>query len=316
MFVGRDDMARPEGVSNVSAARGPGPRGTARASGAGLGVARTPRVPGAPCARACLRLGDRTAAGRPRRVPRLPHDTPREYAGIALRPPRGRCIVPEPEAPGRRGRPPQRRPAAVLGTVAAGPVPRCTLLGSRSAVGATHRSPVNQEPDRTNGREAGLARGPRRAAGFPVARQLRDLAARHLPRRRGRPAVPDRRSQRVREGLARDALPLPDLPDAGARRRLQRPGRVRRRRPPARPRRRPRPWRAQPVRVEPTRVGRARGGGRRGDLPQRPLHLLELHRRLGQPARPRGVAVGRGAPRATPTTRCSCTAASASARRT
>ena len=47
-------------------------------------------------------------------------------------------------------------------------------------------------------------------------------------------ALPDRRPQRLRQGLARDPLPLADLPDAGPHRRLQRPGRVRRARPPPR----------------------------------------------------------------------------------
>ena len=54
---------------------------------------------------------------------------------------------------------------------------------------------------------------------------------------------------------------------------------------------------AQPVRVEPTRVGAPEGAGGRRDQPQRPLHLLELHRGVRQPPRPRGIAVGRGAPR-------------------
>ena len=75
-----------------------------------------------------------------------------------------------------------------------------------------------------------------------------------------------------------------------------------------------RPARRAPssVRVEPTRVG-GEGGD---DQPQPALHVLELHRRLGQPPRPRREPVGRGAARATPTTRSSCTAASASARPT
>ena len=77
--------------------------------------------------------------------------------------------------------------------------------------------------------------------------------------------LPDRGPQRVRQGLAGDPLPLADQPDPRAHRRLQRPGRVRRRRRSARPAPataapsdRPRPAAAplsQHVRVEPTRVG-------------------------------------------------------------
>ena len=51
----------------------------------------------------------------------------------------------------------------------------------------------------------------------------------------------------------------------------------------------------QAVRVEPS-PGRGAGGCRgRRDVPQPALHLLELHRRLRQPARPRGLAVRRRA---------------------
>ena len=53
-----------------------------------------------------------------------------------------------------------------------------------------------------------------------------------------------------------------------------------------------RPAASPQVRLEPTRVG-GEGGD---DQPQPALHLLELHRRLGQPARPRGQPVGRRAP--------------------
>ena len=102
--------------------------------------------------------------------------------------------------------------------------------------------------------------------------ELRDVAARHAAHRRRRAAVPDRRPERLREGLARDPLPVADQPDAGPDRRLQRPGGVRRRaerrrttrpaasgrrRSGAAPRRR-RPCRhrtSQQVRVEPGRVG-------------------------------------------------------------
>ena len=92
---------------------------------------------------------------------------------------------------------------------------------------------------------------------------LRDTAA----RRRRRAAVPDRRPERLRQGLARDPLPLADQPDARPDRRLQRPGRIRRRaaaggrgarrrrRPTGAPARPPERPAGQHVRVEPTRVG-------------------------------------------------------------
>ena len=51
---------------------------------------------------------------------------------------------------------------------------------------------------------------------------------------------------------------------------------------------------AGPRRAHPRR--RPGGRGRRRDEPQPALHVLELHRRVRQPAGPRGVAVGRGAP--------------------
>ena len=50
---------------------------------------------------------------------------------------------------------------------------------------------------------------------------------------------------------------------------------------------------AQPVRVEPTRVGAPEGAGGGRHQPQPALHLLQLHRRVGQPPGPRGLAVGR-----------------------
>ena len=145
---------------------------------------------------------------------------------------------------------------------------------------------------------------------------LRDTGA----RRRRRQPVQDRRAQRLRQGLAGDALPLADLPDAGPHRGLQRPGRVHgpagRRE--ARHQRRgaattPAVAAPQQVRLEATRVGAPEGAVHQ---PQPALHLRQLHRRLGQPARPRRQPVGRRAARATPTTRSSCTAAWAWARRT
>ena len=176
---------------------------------------------------------------------------------------------------------------------------RDVLLGRARGRRYPSQPVTAQDHDRTDGREAGLARRARRAAGFAVARQLRDVAARHLPRRRRRPAVPDRRPQRVRQGLARDPLPLPDLPDAGPRRRLQRPGRVRGRRERQRRgagagRRRSPP---SPSGWSPPASARPRAPAAGATYLNAALHLLELHRRVGQPPRPRGVAVGRGAPR-------------------
>ena len=130
---------------------------------------------------------------------------------------------------------------------------------------------------------------------------LRDTAA----RRRRRAALPDRGPQRLRQGLARDPLPLADQPDAGPRSSAtasrssswsQRPPTAPaeptgRRRAGRRGRRRPR-RRASRSGVEPSRVG-GEGGD---DQPQPALHVRELHRRLGQPPRPRRQPVGRGAP--------------------
>ena len=125
---------------------------------------------------------------------------------------------------------------------------------------------------------------------------LRDTA----PRRGRRPAVPDRRPQRLREGLARDPLPLPDLPDAGPHRRLQRPGRVRRRRPtaPADGRQRRAGRRAAPSRSASSPPGSgAPEGAAAGATNLNPRYTFSnFIVGLGQPARPRGLAVGRRAP--------------------
>ena len=227
-------------------------------------------------------------------------------------PPR-RCIVPEPSGAGTprgapRGTPPARGRAP--GSVTSRRLP--LVRGPQSALPIA--TPSSRTPS-IDGREAGLARRPRRAAGLAVARQLRDLAARHAPRRGRRPALPHRRPQRLREGLARDPLPLADHPDAGPRRRLQRPGRVRR----PEGHRGPGPGRDVASRsrcaLEPTRVG-APEGAAAGATNLNPRYtfsnfIVGSANRLAHAARCRSRSA-----RATPTTRCSCTAASASARPT
>ena len=189
-------------------------------------------------------------------------------------------------------------------------------------------NPSERRSHRTNGREASLASRPGRAPGIPVARELRDVVARHAARGRRRAAVPDRRPQRLRQGLARDPLPLIDQPDPRPHRRLQRPGRVHHRCRAGRRRggrddrgRGRHHGRLAGLRVtvdQPARPGRADPGRwrGRGHEPQPALHLRQLHRRLGQPPGPRGQPVGRRATRAMPTTRCSCTAGWDSARPT
>ena len=52
------------------------------------------------------------------------------------------------------------------------------------------------------GREAGLARRSGRTAGFALPCQFRDVVARYRARRRRRAAVPDRRPEWLRQGLA------------------------------------------------------------------------------------------------------------------
>ena len=178
---------------------------------------------------------------------------------------------------------------------------------------------IIRDHDRRNGREAGLARRARRAPGFALARQLRDVAAGNPSRRRGRPAIPDRRPQRVRQGLARDPLPVPDLPDARPRGRLQRPGRVRGRgqRRGGRGRRGAGQRRPRPRRSASSPPGSAPPRAR---PPARPTSTRGTRSRTSSSGRPTGSRTrprcrSRSA-RATPTTRCSCTAAWASARPT
>ena len=133
--------------------------------------------------------------------------------------------------------------------------------------------------------------------------------------------VPDLRPERLREGLARDALPLADQPDAGPDRRLQRPGRVRHR-----DARRPRqPPGDDPEPLAPGRAG-ARASRSASSRPgsaaraARPTSTRATRSRTSSSGRPTASPTppacrSRSAP-ATPTTRCSCTAAWASARPT
>ena len=277
-----DDRPRPRRVSNT--------------------VARAPRDP--PSARPLAPgPGDR----------RRSVDTPREYDRIALRRPSGRCYPlralgagdvrgspPKPETDPRehRHRPVPRTAGSELARPPRRSFPWPTLPINRPR---HHRIPS------TNGRKASLAGRPGRAPGLALAGEFRDVAARHPAGRCRRATLPDRRPERVRQGLARVALPLADQPDAGPDRRLQRPGRIRHRHlARARPtetagsatgrldddrverpvgRRAP----AGPPRTDP---GRWRG---RDDLHQPALHLLELHRRVGQPPGPRGQPVRRRA---------------------
>ena len=237
---------------------------------------------------------------------------PETYAGTPEAPNR---ILGRRHRTGANGRPVRaaRDPAAV-------PVPWPTLPIDRPF---RHRRIPS-----TNGREASLARRPGRTSGLALPGQLRDVAARHPARRRRRAALPDRRPERLRQGLARVPLPLADQPDARPHRRLQRPGRVRRRADRRDRGRGPGDAAAASARGRPPRtVPRAASASRSGS--SRPASVA----RAGRPtstratpsptsssARPTGwptrrACRSRSAP-ATPTTRSSCTAASASARPT
>ncbi len=157
---------------------------------------------------------------------------------IALRRRSGRCYplraLGAGDVRGRPSRPPDRGPRAARRPARRTDVrfatPRPRHLGPGPVVGDPSTAIPERRSDRTNGCQAGLASRPRRAPGLALAGQLRDVAARHAAGRRRRAAIPDRGPQRLRQGLARDALPLVDQPDAGPDRRLQRPGRVHHRR--------------------------------------------------------------------------------------
>ena len=139
-------------------------------------------------------------------------------------------------------------------------------------------------------------------------------------------AVPDRGPQRLREGLARDPLPVADHPDAGPDRRLQRPGRVhgqRRQRRGGRARDATdgaeRPARRAPAIASPSSTS---GSSRPGSVARaaRPTSTRATRSRTSSSARPTGSPTPpacrwRSAP-GTPTTRSSSTAGSASARPT
>ena len=135
--------------------------------------------------------------------------------------------------------------------------------------------------------------------------------------------LPDRRPERLRQGLARDPLPLADQPDAGPDRRLQRPGRVR-----GRPRGdrgrgagQPGTRRSAGPAVPAPSASRS-ASSRRGSAARaaRPTSTRATPSPTSSSARPTGwptpPACRSPSARATPTTRSSCTAASASARPT
>ncbi len=105
-----------------------------------------------------------------------------------------------------------------------------------SAPSGGSRIPARPTPPLTNwetaidGCEAGMACRPRRAAGQPLARQLRDLAEGHHPRRDRREPLSHRRPERIRPRLAGQPLPHPGEPDPGPGGGWIGPGRVRGRR--------------------------------------------------------------------------------------
>ncbi len=195
------------------------------------------------------------------------------------------------------------------------------------------RYPSSDRPQRripsTNGCEASLASRPGRAPGLALAGEFRDMAARHPAGGRRRAALPDRRAERLRQGLARVALSLADQPDPRPDRRLQRPGRVRhrhhaRRSTPARPSlRRPATATARAMAPAAARVLRPRSGSSRpasAARAGRPTSTRATRSRTSSSGRPtasrtRPACRSRSA-RGMPTTRSSCTAGWASARPT
>ena len=187
--------------------------------------------------------------------------------GIALRRPSAVLSSPGPRRRDVRGLGPSKRIPGTRSVVRPCRAPRSPVVAVLRDPRSVPRRPIRPSTSWIGtpsiyGRQAGLARGPRRTAGFPVAGQLRDVAARHAADRRRRTALPDRGPERLREGLAGEPLPIADQPDARPDRRLQRPGRVRDRR--GEPRRHtpartappdPRRPAAPQVRLEPGRVG-------------------------------------------------------------
>ena len=200
------------------------------------------------------------------------------------------------------------------------------LLASRSLANATHPRPtsITGHIERMDAKQVWRAAlGELQVSLSPANFEtwLRDTQLVDVDDQRFRIARPER----LRQGLARDPLPLADQPDARPHRRLQRPGGVRRRPraegaappptapAPTRSRRRRRPAR-RPSRSASSRPASAARAARPIINPR--YTFAQLHRRLGQPPRPRRAACRSPSARATPTTRSSCTAAWASARPT
>ena len=258
---------------------------------------------------------------------RAPHDTPGEYARIALRRPRAPVYCSPASGAGTpRGtlrEEARRTPAWCRKDPPAGS-PRRPVLGPRSRYLSTAHHP-SQPSTRDHDRRMDAKQVWRAALGelqvslSPANYEtwLRETRLVDVDDQRFRIAVPN--------GFAKDwletPLPVPDLPDARAawsatasrssswsRANGAADADGRRRQAGGRPAAAAGARRAHP--------GRRPRGRRRRDLPQPALHLLELHRRArptGSPTRHRCRSPS--AP-ATPTTRCSSTAAWASARPT
>ena len=307
-------MIRPrlEGVSNLRLGAGsvtgdrPGPRSDADVR---AGPLRT-----------------RTSPSRP-----MLRDTPGSIAELPCGAVGAGAILSGPSAPGTLAE--HSEPRTTLEERARHPVRRTSSRRSRPRLRSSRRTGRRHHPrsssyrriSSNDGREAGLARRPRRTPGHPLTGELRDVAARHRARRRRRPAVPDRRPERLRQGLARVPLPLPDQPDARPDRRLQRPGGLRRRDHPggrggggAGRRADRRRGAGRPQRQRPPRSGSSpAGSGARAGPPTSTRATRSATSSSARPtAWPTPPACRSRSARATPTTRSSCTAASASARPT
>ena len=259
-------------------------------------------------------------------------DTPREYRRIALRRPSGRCYPLRALGAGDvRGSPPKPRSGSsgtssnrcqrtAASETRADPWPRArpwpTLPINRPPITAgSHRRMDAKQVWRAALGELQVSLSP---ANFET--WLRDTPA----GRCRRAALPDRRPERLRQGLARVPLPLADQPDAGPDRRLQRPGRVRHRAAAggraATGRRRP--TRAAAAGRRPAPSASRSGSSRPGSAARaaRPSSTRATRSPTSSSARPTGSPTRPACPSpsapATPTTRCSCTAGSASARPT
>ena len=284
VFVVRGGYGAPGGVSNDGA----GP------------VARARTVTRARPAR-------RVAAGGPVIPPGSMRESPCDG-------PRGRCIVPEPSAPGRRGRPFRGGPAGAPSPQGVASARRASSRAV-SAVGATHRSHSHQDPiafmDAKQVWRAALGELQVSLSPANFETWLRDTYLVDVDDARFRIAVPNgfakdwldtRYRSLISQTLARVvgySVQVEFVVQAA--RRGAGPGRD---------------DRPQPVRVEPTRVG-APGRGRRA---ARPTSTPATRSRTSSSARPTGSPTpppcrSPSGP-ATRTTRCSCTAAWASARPT